>query len=205
MSDQPDREDLLARKAELRAVALARRRNLDAKESRSRLIWDHLRQLPAFAQAQTICSYVALAEEVQTWSGLEEILGCGKRLVVPFCVENELHLCHIVSLEELRPGRWGIWEPDVNIRALPDRLVLPEELDLVIVPGVAFDRTGGRLGWGKGYYDRLLARVPERCLSIGLAFSCQLFDRLPQLEHDVRVKAVATEEGIYFCQEGISR
>lgn len=199
MDEDRDREAILAEKARLRALALGRRRALDNKDVRSRRIWEHLRQTCIFRQAQTICSYVAMPEEVQTQEGLGEILAAGKRLVIPFCEERDLKLCRVFSLNELSPGRWGILEPNQKVRQDPTRQVDPAELEVILVPGVAFDLKGRRLGWGKGYYDRLLGRLPPACVSIGLAFSCQIFDQLPQLAHDRKVAAIVTEEGIHVC------
>jgi 5-formyltetrahydrofolate cyclo-ligase len=85
----------------------------------------------------------------------------------------------------------------VELRAAAGHCVGPEELDLVMVPGVAFDRQGGRLGYGKGYYDRLLRRIRRDALAAAVAFECQIVDAIPMLEYDVFMDKVITEETIY--------
>lgn len=187
-------------KASIRKQVACRRKQLTHKAELSRQIWDHLRRFPPFTGASTVCSYVALPDEVQTAEGLQTLLAEGKRVVVPFCSGEELKLRLIVSLDELCPGHWGILEPLPAVREDPQRNISFEEIDVILVPGVAFDCQGRRLGRGKGFYDRLLARLPARCLRIGLAFRCQLFDRLPELPHDARVDAIATESGIILCR-----
>ncbi len=181
-------------KRRLRQIALERRRNLPDRWERSLRIWETIFRMPQFHQAQTIACYVALPEEVQTEIGLRRILEEGKRLVIPYCNGSDLELCRIFSLDEVSPGHWGIGEPKEELRQDPARKVAAEEVDLFVVPGVAFDRQGGRLGFGKGYFDRLLRRARESACRVGICFACQLFDKLPLLPHDVRMNILATEE-----------
>lgn len=181
-------------KRRLRQTALERRRSLPDRQERSLRIWERIFRIPEFHQAQTIACYVALPEEVQTEIGLRRILEEGKRLVVPYCRGSDLELCRIFSLDEISPGHWGIGEPKEELRQDPARKVVAEEVDLFLVPGVAFDRQGGRLGFGKGYFDRLLRRARQSACRVGICFACQLFDKLPQLPHDIRMNILVTEE-----------
>jgi len=102
-------------------------------------------------------------------------------------------------MEELAIGMCRIPEPRQELRHLPDKQVLVEELDLIMVPGVAFDPRGARMGHGKGYYDRLLLHVRPDTLLIALAFECQLFDEIPVAPHDVFMHKVITEDCVYTC------
>jgi len=111
----------------------------------------------------------------------------GKRVVIPRVRGSRLVLSELRDLQQdLRPGAFGVWEPSPRTT----RPVDPERLDLVLVPGLAFDRQGHRLGRGRGYFDRLLAAVPRNIPRVGLCFDFQLFDHLPLRPHDQPVSAV---------------
>jgi 5-formyltetrahydrofolate cyclo-ligase len=115
--------------------------------------------LPAYAAAKTVMWYVDAGSEVRTRHSLPEALTHGKRVVVPWCVveTNQLELFHLEDMSELVAGAYKILEPKEELRLLPQKRVQSDELDLVMVPGTAFDPKGARMGQGKGYYDRLLS------------------------------------------------
>lgn len=145
--------------------------------------------------------YVGVRSEVGTRPFLLQAIAEGKRVVVPYCVGRDLALFHLQGMEELAASGFGLFEPRPELRADPAKRVDPAELDLVMVPGVAFDRRGGRLGHGKGYYDRLLPRIRCDAPLIAVAFECQLFPEIPMLEHDVFMDRVITEKTIYPGRE----
>jgi len=148
-------------------------------------------RLDAFRRAKTVCCYVALPYEVQTWRMIEAMLERGKRVVVPVAHRwtRRLTLSEVRNpARELMPGAFGVWEP----RATARRPVRVEELDLILVPGLAFDRRGHRLGHGHGYFDRFLAQAPRTTPTVGLAFRCQLLNRLPVAVHDHALQTVLT-------------
>jgi 5-formyltetrahydrofolate cyclo-ligase len=97
-------------------------------------------------------------------------------------------------------GKWKILEPPHERWGEPGKEIPPEEIDLVVVPGVGFSRTGGRMGNGQGYYDRLLERVRPDCCLVGLGYECQLFDDLVVSPHDVFMNKVVTEKAVYDGQ-----
>ena len=147
--------------------------------------------MTTFRRARFVCCYVALPYEVQTWRMIEDVLSRGKRVAVPVVQpgSNRLRLSEVRDPDaELLPGAFGVWEP-VHSALRP---VDPGDLDLVLVPGLAFDRAGHRLGHGLGYYDRFLASLPRSIPTVGLAFAWQLVDRLPTSPHDYAVSAVLT-------------
>ena len=189
-------------KKQIRGEILARRSAQSNKDALSREIIERLFTLPEYQTANTVLFYADVRSEVRTRCAFPEILKAGKRLVVPYCVGKELDLFWLRDLAELAKGRFGILEPEPSLRDLPDRRVLPEELDLLIVPGVAFDPSGWRLGHGQGFYDRLLARTPDGIPKIGLAFECQIAAALPTEPHDVPLDRVITER--HFYSGGIS-
>jgi 5-formyltetrahydrofolate cyclo-ligase len=180
-------------KDQLRKKLLARlkQQKEDERRRRSEAIRRKVTRLTAFRQAAMVCCYVALPYEVQTWKMIEHMLARGKRVAVPLMQPRQKRLiCSEVRdpATELAPGTLGVLEPVPSAR----RPVALEALDLVFVPGLAFDRRGHRLGHGQGYFDRFLARLPETTPTLGLAFRFQLFDRLPTSTHDLAVRQVLT-------------
>jgi 5-formyltetrahydrofolate cyclo-ligase len=158
--------------------------------------------LPEYASAKTVMVYVDAGSEVKTRHALPRFLADGKTVVVPWCVveTNTLELFKLEAIEELVEGAYKILEPKAELRLLPEKRVQPEQLDLVMVPGTAFDAKGGRMGQGKGYYDRLLAGVRKDVPLVALAYECQVFDAIPTDAHDVPMHAVLTEANHYRCR-----
>jgi 5-formyltetrahydrofolate cyclo-ligase len=106
-------------------------------------------------------------------------------------------LVQLENMDELALGMYKILEPRAELRGLPAKQVRPDELDLVMVPGVAFDRSGGRMGHGKGYYDKLLQHARPDALLVALAFECQLFAEIPTAAHDIFMDRIITEADVY--------
>ena len=190
MADDPQ-----TRKAAIREQARKNRVAQKNKDALSRAICGRFMAMPAYQAAKTVMWYVDAGSEVRTRHTLPEALTHGKRVVVPWCVveANTLELFLLEDMSELVEGAYKILEPKDELRRLPEKVVQPEELDLVMVPGTAFDPRGGRMGQGKGYYDRLLARARPDAPLVALAFDCQLFDEIPVAPHDVFMDQVLTE------------
>jgi 5-formyltetrahydrofolate cyclo-ligase len=193
---QPSAE-LRTLKDQIRRQAESARQAQPDKDALSRAICARLAALPEYAAARTVMLYVGMKSEVRTLDFLSAAIGEGKRVVVPYCVGDELELFLVASLDELAPGTLGILEPRAELRALPLKRVEAGQIDLALVPGVAFDRRGGRLGHGKGFYDRFLPRLRADALAVGAAFECQLLAEIPMLSHDVSMDRVITEQGVY--------
>ncbi|MGH7200418.1 MAG: 5-formyltetrahydrofolate cyclo-ligase, partial [Planctomycetaceae bacterium] len=104
---------------------------------------------------------------------------------------------HLERMDELETGMYRILEPNEELRRRPEKRIVVEELDLILVPGVAFDRRGGRMGHGRGYYDKLLAHARPDAPLVALAFECQMFETIPVQEHDVFMEKILTETAIY--------
>jgi 5-formyltetrahydrofolate cyclo-ligase len=181
----------------IREQAHAARNALPHKDELSGVICERLAAMPEYARARTVMYYVDVRSEVRTRHYLPTALTQGKRIVVPYCVNGELELFHLQNMDELALGMYKILEPKAELRALAGKRVEAGELDLVIVPGVAFDRDGGRTGHGFGYYDKLLNRARPDAPLIALAFECQLFPRIPMQPHDVFMDKVVTETAVY--------
>jgi len=154
----------------------------------SERLFDRLEETDFFRKASSIAIYHALPGEVQT-SGFIDKWHPYKQLLLPLVVENDLRLLPYKGKEHLQSGPYGILEP-LNT----DDEAHEKEIDLIIVPGIAFDRSFNRLGRGKGYYDRLLSglTVPK----IGVCFNFQLFDTIPTEPFDKKMDMIVTENEI---------
>jgi 5-formyltetrahydrofolate cyclo-ligase len=184
-------------KKRFRDAAWAARHAQANKETLSRNIVQRLISLPEYDAAQTVAYYVDVRDEVRTRFALPDAFRSGKRILVPFCLEDQLKLCRIDSLDDLEVGRFGVLEPRMEMRH-SDRIIPASEANLMVVPGVAFDRHGGRMGHGLGYYDRLLINASQATVLVGLAYECQIFPEIPVDAHDVSMDRVITESTVYI-------
>ncbi len=186
-------------KSRLRGEAKMRREAHPESEriAKSGRIAEKLFSLPEFKKAKTILFYASTKHEVHTHEMIVRALLQGKRVAVPLtdmkC--HCLHLSEVKSLGDLAAGRFGILEPTKETF----RPVQPGEVDLVIVPGIAFDSHGNRIGYGMGFYDSLLRQM-RHAKAIALAFEFQVVDEIPAEAHDVRVHHVVTEERVIECR-----
>ncbi len=158
---------------------------------KSRVITEKVSGLPVFQRARTILFYASFRGEVDTFALMHKAMELKKRIALPLVKKEEQRIVPVLikSLNELRAGSYGIPEPP----DVPQNRLSADELDLVVVPGVAFDRHNNRLGRGAGYYDRFLLDLPSATPTIALAYDLQVVDALPGLEpHDRPVKFVIT-------------
>jgi 5-formyltetrahydrofolate cyclo-ligase len=179
----------------------ARNRQAD-KDALSRIICEQFIAQPICRQAQTVMWYIHCRSEVRTQSALLKQLAAGKRIVIPYCTQdaqghNKLGLWRLEDFAELVPGMWGILEPPKQRWGELGKEIAPEEIDCIMVPGVAFDRNGGRLGNGAGYYDRLFKSVRADTALIGVCFESQLVEQVVMDFHDVAMDYVLTEKTMY--------
>ncbi len=185
---------------QLRKTLLSCRDRLPAREQEemSRAIVSRLSDLGEIRRAEHLFVYVSFRSEVRTRNFIDQCLEQGKRVSVPLTLVDTASLLAVEITDpetQLAPGYCGIPEP-VSSRIGHHR-VDPEEIDVVIVPGSVFDRCGGRLGYGGGYYDRFLSsRIPQ-ALRIALAYELQLVERVPMEPHDQRMDLVITEKTEY--------
>ena len=191
-------EEMQEQKKKLREQAHANRNAQTDKDELSREICAKFAAMPEYVRARTVMYYIDVRSEVRTRHALPGALASGKKIVVPWCNDQgELELFHLESMEELAVGMYKILEPKPELRGLPAKQVRAEDLDLVMVPGVAFDRTGARMGHGKGYYDKLLQHARPDAPLVALAFECQLFPEIPTAPHDIFMDRIITERAIY--------
>ena len=191
-------ETMHERKKKIRDQAHANRNAQPNKDEWSHAICARFIGLPAYERAKTVMYYIDVRSEVRTRHALPMALSQGKKIVVPWCNEKgELELFHLESMDELALGMYKILEPKQELRSLPAKQVDAKELDLIMVPGVAFDRGGARMGHGKGYYDKLLQHARPDAPLVALAFECQLFPEIPTDVHDIFMDMIITEKAIY--------
>jgi 5-formyltetrahydrofolate cyclo-ligase len=187
-------------KNELRATTKAARSRLPDKDERSATILRHVVRLAEYEAASRVGFYVDVRDEVRTRSLLaKELESANKSIVVPYCEGSLLRLVEIRSISDLGIGTFGILEPQTSLRQSHNRHVEITDLDAILVPGVAFSRQGDRIGYGAGYYDRLLSSA-SRVTKIGLAFDCQLVDEIPTDRFDVRMDYICAENGSIACR-----
>ncbi|MCX6802928.1 MAG: 5-formyltetrahydrofolate cyclo-ligase [Candidatus Diapherotrites archaeon] len=187
-------------KDSIRKAALEKRRGLgeDEATAKSTAIARKAFSLPEIQSAGTVSCYVNSGSEVRTDSLIEDLLDAGKRVVVPAVLDHQkMEMRCILSLNDLQKKSKFFEPKDCCLKVEDCR-----KIDAIFVPGTAFDKTGHRLGYGKGYYDRFLAGLPESVPIIGLAFECQLVEKIPAEKHDVRVHKIVTEKRVVDCAKG---
>ena len=173
---------------------LEKRNSLPKHEitEKSTLIKNNLFKLKYYKNSKTIMFFVSFNSEVDTHDMVRESLK-NKTIIIPKVEHHEIQPSVILDFDNLIPGKFGILEP---IEAMN---IAYKNIDLVLVPGIVFDREGHRIGYGFGYYDKFLKKVPK-AVKIGLAFDFQVVDRIPVETHDVPVDIIITEKKIIECR-----
>lgn len=180
------------RKAALRGATRAARAELTPEDRRSRSAHavTRLGQLPEVRRARSVALYAANDVEVDVTALVPTLVDRGVITSFPRVVGDDLELVAASDVSRLVVGYRGLSEPT-------GPAIDPEVVDVIVVPGVAFDPTGGRVGQGGGHYDRLLARLSASAVRIGVGFSCQVVPRVPREAHDQPVDLVVTERATY--------
>lgn len=196
--DEPVVNSVIEKKQKLRENYIAKRKEItpDERLRKSEEIFNHLKNTNEYKKASSVMIYVSTGSEVITHSMIYSMLGSGKRVVVPYCIQgtNDLGIAEITDIEkDLVKGSLGILEPRPELRERFFR----SDLHLVLCPGVAFDNFGARLGRGKAYYDCFLRELKGKISIAGLAFDCQISkESLPFDYHDVIMDQIITESGL---------
>jgi 5-formyltetrahydrofolate cyclo-ligase len=184
-------------KNELRKNVIAGRNALSGRDvaEKSKIIAGRIMKLKEYQNALTVMAYIDFRNEVQTEAIIQDALRKGKRVAIPITDIRNKKL--IPSLLEnypgdLAPGTWGILEPKPGCI----RPVEPGEIDLVIVPGVAFDTAGNRLGYGGGFYDRFLPRTRRDTVFLSPAFELQVRPNVYPGKHDIPIHLLVTEDRV---------
>lgn len=190
----PYSEDIASRKAALRKEIRAKRRSLGDEEvcAASKAAAEKFMELDAVKKARLILSYMPAKNELDVRRINTALTALGKQVAYPLCVENGgLRLYVPETADALRPGSYGILEPDPAMSSE----VFPADLDLIIVPAVAFTSDCMRLGQGGGYYDRLLEKTSA--VTVGIGYDFQLLPELPIEEHDKALDIIVTPSAVF--------
>lgn len=191
-------------KAHLRKELLSKRDKLTEREmeTKSRMIKKRLFGLKEFKNANLVLFYAAFRSEVKTEKMIKDAIKSGKRIALPVVSKKKDRLL-ISELKdydkELAPGYYNIPEQKEKYH----RLKLLHEVNLVILPGVGFDEKGNRLGYGGGFYDRLLSETDHNITLIGLAYEVQITSRINKSPHDVKVDKIVTEKRVIVPEKWI--
>ena len=178
-------------KIEIREEMLRRRQALiaDTRRKANAIIFDKMTQHERYRLARTIHIYVSFQNEVDTHRIIQHALDSGKHVIVPKVIKKPISLTHyfLDNIDNLSRNRFGVLEP---IAAQSEPCLNPTP-DLIVVPGLAFDHSGNRIGFGKGYYDRFLAET--KGYKIALAYDFQILPHIPSEEFDIQMDEIVTE------------
>lgn len=172
----------------------------EVRRAKGRSICERLFSLDSVKNASVIFLFASFRTEVDTFAMIGYFLTSGKRVVLPKVdTDNRrLLLYEIKNTEELTPGYMEIPEPSVLSE---DRLVDVNNVDVIILPGAGFDEKGNRIGYGGGYYDRLLGKLEKDVDLIAPAYEEQIVDNIPAEAHDKKVKQIVTDRRVIVCKE----
>jgi len=176
-------------KPRLRDHLLERRDGLshDFMTIASKQIQRNLKKIEAFRNAEKVACYYSIGSEVKTHDIIQQMISEARTVALPRIVDDELVFCSVKSFEELQKGEIGIMEPRKNCPIV-------EDFDIVLVPAVAMMRTGQRLGYGRGYYDRFLSG--HKASTIALEYSKLVVRNIPESEGDVPIQWIVTEDEV---------
>ena len=169
----------------------------DKKYSCETAIRKRLFRLVDYKRAQSILFYASFRSEVETFESIKRAIKMKKRIALPRVEKGGLRLYYINDISELVPGYMGILEPDIK----KNREVSLKDINLAIIPGAGFDVRGHRLGYGHGYYDKLLSTSGRHIVIVALAFEQQVIPGVPNESHDVRVDKIITEKRTIICKK----
>lgn len=186
-------------KSGIRQQVLRRRDSIDTgrRKRKDTIIHEGLLALPEFRQAGIILLFASFRSEVSTFPLIEEALRLGKTVILPSvdAAKKELRLFEIRDITELSTGYMGIPEPAVPKERERDI----NDVTLAVVPGAAFDIHGNRLGYGGGYYDKLLSRLKKKIPLVAMAYEEQIVESIPTESHDKKIHVIVTDERVIRC------
>lgn len=182
-------------KKELRKQLLEIRGSIAIEDisEKSRIITEELLSLDEVIEAETIMIYMSFRNEVDTKGLFKELIKRGKRVVAGRCIKSTREIIPVIvdGMESFEDGNYGILEPSLD----NDRVNI-EDIDVVIVPGVGFDRTLNRIGFGAGYYDRFLSKLRPDSKKIAICYDEQIVSKVPTGRYDLKMDMVITDKEV---------
>lgn len=189
----------LKSKKEYRELVLKERDNLKVSKriEWDKIIFDRLINSEYYKNSKVIFTFVSMKSEVNTHNFIKHALKDGKIIGVPKIESKQkgMEVFRINSLKDLKVGFFDVLEP---IEGCPK--INNDEIDFIVMPGLAFDREGGRIGYGGGFYDRFQLSLNKKVDRIAVAYSIQIFDKVPMNELDVYIDGIITEEEFIICE-----
>ncbi len=180
-------------KKEIRKNMISKRDNIlkEAKEIMDKNIILKLKESEYYKKSKNIFIYLGFGSEIDTMSYIQEFINEGKHIFIPRTdiKTKKMEAVEITSLEGLKENKYGILEPEF----------CKNNLDLIILPGVAFDLVGKRIGYGGGYYDRYLENIDKKIIKVALIYDFQLLENVPAEEHDIKADYIITETMSIKC------
>lgn len=185
-------------KSELRKSYKSIRKNIEGKSLKDIAINSNLIKLQSLMSYDTILFYAALKDEADIDLSVKAALSCGKKVALPVCIDNngKMQYYYIRSFDDLKIASFGVREPDIKAC----KPVKSFDNAICIVPAIAFDKAGHRIGYGKGYYDRFLCNFNG--VSIGVAYDECVTDSLPYDKYDIPVDYLVTQSGVFVTEQG---
>lgn len=179
-------------KKELRKTLREKRKNMDKKLQKDEFIRENLICSDLYLDAKQVLFYACLDDEINIDECIADALLLGKKAALPVCIDEQgnMEFYYINSLSDLKIGFFGVREPDTE----KCEKVTDFSDSVCIVPAIAYDKNGYRLGYGKGYYDRFLKN--NSLISVGVCYNELIEDNLPQDEYDVSVNYIVTQSGL---------
>ena len=185
-------------KKEIRKNMISKRDNIlkEAKEIMDKNIILKLKESEYYKKSKNIFIYLGFGSEIDTMSYIQEFINEGKHIFIPRTdiKTKKMEAVEITSLEGLKENKYGILEPDDSKEEF-----CKNNLDLIILPGVAFDLVGKRIGYGGGYYDRYLENIDKKIIKVALIYDFQLLENVPAEEHDIKADYIITETMSIKC------
>ena len=183
-------------KKEIRREIITKRDLIKNKSDLDEKIEEKLRNNEIYKNSKNIFIYLGFGSEINTIKYVEDFLNEGKKIIIPYTdMKNKvMYGIEINTLDGLKKNKFGILEPTDG-----SEIFNKEDIDLIIMPGVAFDRSGNRVGYGGGYYDKFLSEINSDIPTIALAYDVQILEEVPSEQHDIKVGMVITEKETIKC------
>ncbi|MFH2020329.1 MAG: 5-formyltetrahydrofolate cyclo-ligase [archaeon] len=168
-------------------LAIGRKYSKADIDAKNNLLKKNIEKLPEFKNAKTVCFYISLENEAETHGMIKDSLKNKKKVIIPYVDNQEIVLHELLDFSELEKGRLGILAPKKQfIRKFDSK-----NIDIIIMPGLMFDKKGHRIGFGESHYDKALSKTKAK--KIAIAYDFQIVDYMPSVVHDIKADIIVTD------------